>query len=79
MKKGRLKKWLKENGKNALGGILDTIGENTSIPIASKLIEGIGESLMNDKEITEEDKKELAEIIKLELQELEIIESNLSD
>lgn len=77
--KGRLKKWLKENGKNALGNILDTIGESTSIPFASNIIEGIGESLMDDKEITEEDKKEVAEIIKLEIQELEIIESNLTD
>ena len=53
--KGRLKKWLKDNGRNALGNVLDTIGENTSIPIASKLIEGIGESLMDDKEISEDD------------------------
>jgi hypothetical protein len=77
--KGRLKKWLKDNGRNALGNVLDTIGENTSIPIASKLIEGIGESLMDDKEISEEDKKEIAEMIEFELKELEILESNLTE
>lgn len=77
--KGRLKKWLKDNGKNALGNVLDTIGENTSIPIASKLIEGIGESLMDDKEISEEDKKQIAEMIEFELKELEILESNLTE
>jgi hypothetical protein len=77
--KGRLKKWLKDNGRNALGNVLDTIGENTSIPIASKLIEGIGESLMGDKEISEEDKKEIAEMIEFELKELEILESNLTE
>ena len=77
--KGRLKKWLKDNGRNALGNVLDTIGENTSIPIASKLIDGIGESLMDDKEISEEDKKEIAEMIEFELKELEILESNLTE
>ena len=77
-KKGRLKKWLKENGKNALGGILDTIGESTNIPIASKLIEGIGESLMDDPELTSEQKEEASEVIKMELRELEIIETNLT-
>jgi hypothetical protein len=77
--KGRLKNWLKDNGRNALGNVLDTIGENTSIPIASKLIEGIGESLMGDKEISEEDKKEIAEMIEFELKELEILESNLTE
>jgi len=77
--KGKLKKWLKENGKHALGSILDTIGESTSIPFASNIIEGIGERLMGDNEISEEDKQEVAEIIRLELQELEIIEGNLTD
>ena len=67
--KGRLKKLLKDNGRNALWNVLDTIGENTSIPIASKLIQGIGESLMDDKEISEEDKKEIAEMIEFELKE----------
>jgi hypothetical protein len=79
IEKGRLKKWLKDNGRNALGNVLDTIGENTSIPIASKLIEGIGESLMDDKEISEEDKKEIAEMVEFELKELEILESNLTE
>lgn len=65
--KGKLKKWLKENGKNSLGTVLDKIGENTSIPIASGIIESIGESLMDDPELTPEQQKELAEIMNEEL------------
>ncbi len=66
--KGRLKKWLKSKGKDALGNTLDIIGENTSIPIISSLIEGIGENLMNDPNLSEQDKQEAAEIIKQELE-----------
>lgn len=77
--KGKLKAWLKTNGKNALGTALDTIGEATNIPIASKLIESIGEQLMDDPDLSEDQKQEVAELIKLELQELDIIESNLTE
>jgi len=70
--KGKLKEWLKTNGKNALGKTLDLVGESTNIPIASKLLEGIGESLMNDPTLTEEDKKEVAELINLQLEEAKI-------
>lgn len=77
--KGKLKAWLKNNGKNALGTVLDTIGEKTSIPILSGLIEGIGEKLMDDPELSDKQKQQAAEIIKLELEELRIIEGNITD
>ena len=70
--KGKLKEWLKTNGKNALGKTLDLLGENTNIPILSKFIEGIGEDMMNDPTISEEQKKELASIVKLELDALKV-------
>ena len=62
----RLKKWLKENGKNSLGKSLDFIGENTSIPVLSNLIENVGEKILQDKTLTEEQKKEAAAIIQKE-------------
>ena len=70
--KGKLQIWLKEKGKSALGNTLNTIGEKTSIPILSNIIEGIGESLMDDPELTPEEKAEAAEIIKAELDYLKI-------
>ena len=72
MGKGKLQIWLKEKGKSALGNTLNTIGEKTSIPILSNIIEGIGESLMDDPELTPEEKAEAAEIIKAELDYLKI-------
>jgi hypothetical protein len=72
MGKGRLQIWLKEKGKSALGNTLNTIGEKTSIPILSNIIEGIGESLMDDPELSPEEKAEAAEIIKAELDYLKI-------
>jgi|10_taG_2_1085330.scaffolds.fasta_scaffold123205_3 hypothetical protein len=74
--KGKLKKWLKENGKNSLGKLLDKVGENTSIPIASGIIESIGESLMDEDDLTPEQKQELAKLIN---EELKIIQSNITD
>lgn len=76
--KGRLKKWLKEKGKDALGNTLNTIGENTSIPILSNIIESIGESLMNDPDLTTEEKAEAAEIIKAELELLAVREQEVT-
>lgn len=76
--KGKLKEWLKNNGKEMLGKTLDKVGENTSIPILSNLIEGIGESLMTDKDLTPEQKAEAKALIEAELKRLEIIESNLT-
>lgn len=77
--KGKLKEWLKTNGKNALGKTLDLLGENTNIPILSKFIEGIGEDMMDDPTISEEQKKELASIIKLELDSLKVEQEQLTE
>ena len=65
--KGKLKEWLKANGKEALGKSMDLLGESTNIPVLSKLIEGVGESLMKDPDLSLEQKKELAEILALEI------------
>ena len=70
--KGKLKEWLKSNGKELLGKGLDVVGESTNVPILSNLIEGIGESLMKDPELSPEQKQEVAEIIQLELEELDL-------
>ena len=78
MKKGRLKKWLNDNGKSALGNVLDTIGENTNIPIVSGLIEGIGEKLMDDQELTETQKQEASEIIRQELGYLKLEQQEIT-
>jgi hypothetical protein len=66
--KGKLKEWLKEHGKESAGKLLNTIGENTSIPILSNIIESIGEGLMNDPNLSEQEKQEAAELIKAELE-----------
>lgn len=65
--KGKLKEWLKANGKESAGALLDTIGENTNIPFVSNVIESIGESMMKDPDLSDEQKKEVAEILALEL------------
>lgn len=77
-KKGKLKEWLKTNGKNALGKTLDLVGESTSIPIASKLLEGIGEALQDDPELTEDEKKEASELLALEFDLLKIEQQELT-
>lgn len=66
--KGKLKQWLKDKGKNALGVTLDAIGSHSSIPVLSDVLEGIGESLMNDPDLTVDEKAEAAELIGLELE-----------
>jgi len=70
--KGKLKEWLKTKGKDTLGDTLNLIGESTNIPIASKLLEGIGEALMDDPELTEADKVEASELIALEFDLLKV-------
>lgn len=76
--KGKLKEWVKTKGKDHLGKLLDTIGENTSIPVVSGIIEHVGESLMNDTGLSEDDKNEVSKIIKTDLDELKIREENLT-
>jgi hypothetical protein len=70
--KGKLKEWFKNNGKNVMGEALDLIGENTSIPILSNVLEGWGESLKDDPDLTPEQKEEVLELLKLEIEEQEI-------
>lgn len=76
--KGKLKEWLKANGKEALGKSMDLLGESTNIPVLSKLIEGVGESLMDDPDLSDEQKKEVANIIKLELDALKVEQEEVS-
>lgn len=68
--KGKLKKWLKEKGKDTLGDVLETVGSNTSIPILSSLLEGIGEKLQDDPDISPED---MAEFNAIKLAEIELL------
>jgi hypothetical protein len=77
-KKGRLKEWLKNNGRETLGEALDFVGSKTDIPVLSKLIEGAGELLMKDDTLSEEQKKEVAELVRLDLEELKIEQENIS-
>ena len=70
--KGKLKEWLKTNGKNALGKTLDLVGSSTNIPIASKLLESIGNSLIDDPELSPDDKLEVADMMQFELSELDL-------
>jgi hypothetical protein len=69
---------LKENGKETIGKALDFVGSETDIPVLSKLIEGAGELLMNDPELSEEQKKEVAELVRLDLEELKLEQENIS-
>ena len=71
-RKGRLKKWLKENGRETMGEALNFVGSKTDIPVLSKLIEGAGELLMKDETLTEDQKKEVAELVRLDLEELKL-------
>ena len=66
--KGKLKAWLQSKGKNALGITLDSIGESTNIPFISNIIESIGEGLMSDPNLSEQEKQEAAELIQAELE-----------
>ncbi len=76
--KGRLRNWLKNNGKESLGNALTFVGGKTDIPVLSKLIEGAGELLMDDDSLSDEQKKEVAELVRLDLEELKIEQENIS-
>ncbi len=77
-RKGRLKKWLKENGRETMGEALNFVGSKTEIPVLSKLIEGAGELLMKDETLTKDQKKEVAELVRLDLEELKLEQENIS-
>ena len=70
--KGKLKEWLKSNGKDALGKAIEFVGGEVPIPILGGAIEWVGEQLMDDPELSTEQKQEVAEIIQLELDELDL-------
>ena len=72
MSKGKVKAWLKEKGKDTLGNVLDFVGENTAIPVLSNLMEGIGEKLQDDPEISEEDFAQFKEIRDAELESYKV-------
>ena len=76
--KGKLKEWLKANGKNALGHALEFAGGEVPIPILGGAIEWVGNQLMDDPDLSIEDKEEVAEIIALELEALKIEQKEIS-
>ena len=63
--KGKLKEWIKTKGKNVLGKGLDIFGELTGK-------EAIGEMLQDSPELTEAEKAEGAELVRLSLEEFEL-------
>lgn len=65
----RLKKWLKANGKNSIGEILENNAKFVPIPFIGGLIEQVGRDLQDDPDLTPEQKKDIAELIKLDLAE----------
>ena len=66
--KGRLKEWIKTKGKNIVGKGLDIFGEFTG----KEAIEKIGEALQDSPELSEEEKAEAAELVRIELKEFEL-------
>jgi len=67
-KKGKQKEWIKTKGKNIVGKGLDIFGEFTG----KEAIEKIGEALQDSTDLSEEEKAEAAELVKLELEEFEL-------
>ena len=72
-KKFKILDWLKKNGKESIGKGLELVGENTSIPVISKLLDGIGEALQNDKDLTPEEIEEAKILLDADLKEFEQI------
>ncbi len=67
----RLKKWLKENGKDKIGEVLENNAKFIPIPLVGGFIEQIGRDLQDDPELTLEQKEGLKAIIEADLKELE--------
>ena len=65
----RLKKWLKENGKDKIGEVLENNAKFIPIPLVGGFIEQIGRDLQDDPELTPEQKEELKVIIEADLNE----------
>ena len=72
-KKLKILAWLKKNGKETLGKGLEMVGENTSIPIVSNILDNIGEALQGQKDITPEQIEEAKLIIEADLKEFQQI------
>jgi len=73
-KDGKLINWIKTNGKNSLGNVLDIVGEFTG----KEMIEKIGESLKDDPEISVEEHKELNKLLELEMDYQKTLEIELT-
>jgi len=65
----RLKKWLKENGKDKIGEVLENNAKFIPIPLVGGFIEQIGRDLQDDPKLTPEQKEELKTIIEADLNE----------
>ena len=65
----RLKKWLKENGKDKIGEVLENNAKFIPIPLVGGFIEQIGRDLQDDPELTPEQREELKIIIEADLNE----------
>jgi len=65
----RLKKWLKENGKDKIGEVLENNAKFIPIPLVGGFIEQIGRDLQDDPELTQEQKEDLKAIIEADLNE----------
>jgi len=65
----RLKKWLKENGKDKIGEVLENNAKFIPIPLVGGVIEQIGRDLQDDPKLTPEQKEELKTIIEADLNE----------
>lgn len=76
IKDWKIIKWLKENGKENLGKGLEAIGENTSIPVISGLLDGIGESLQGDIEISNNELVKAKELMKQDLEAFKLHNEN---
>ncbi len=65
----RLKKWFKEKGKDQIGKAIENNAKFIPVPFLPNLLEQMGRDLQDDPELTEEEKAELKEIIKADLEE----------
>lgn len=73
--KGKLKKWFQEDGKHLAGKVLQIGGELTG----QDWIESVGKNLLDDPDVSTEDKETIKALKDADLRELEIIERNLTD
>ena len=65
----RLKKWLKENGKDKIGEVLENNAKFIPIQLVGGFIEQIGRDLQDDPKLNPEQKEGLKAIIEADLNE----------